>query len=237
MQLFKLFLQIITLSLNLNMRTIQEAVTTIINKTPFIEEALYDKLINVSSLARIIKPEVEKMLKKEIKDGAIMMAINRISPSSVLKIRRNIKRIALSSGDFIMRSDLCDFTFKNTPTLIQKITKLLNDIGNDNDNFFTISQGVFETSIVVSKKLKTKIDEIFKDETILWSLTNLASITIKLPKSNIEQSGIYYFILKQLAWADISVQEVISTTHEITIVVKEIDIKQAFSILMDMKLS
>lgn len=237
MQLFKLFLQIITLSLNLNMRTIQEAVTTIINKTPFIEEALYDKLINVSSLARIIKPEVEKMLKKEIKDGAIMMAINRISPSSVLKIRRNIKRIALSSGDFIMRSDLCDYTFKNTPTLIQKITKLLNDIGNDNDNFFTISQGVFETSIVVSKKLKTKIDEIFKDETILWSLTNLASITIKLPKSNIEQSGIYYFILKQLAWADISVQEVISTTHEITIVVKEIDIKQAFSILMNMKLS
>jgi len=237
MQFFELFLQIITLSLNLNMRTIQEAVTVIINKTPFIEEALYDKLINVSSLARIIKPEVETMLKKEIKDGAIMMAINRLSPSSVLKTRRNIKKIALSSGDFIMRSDLCDYTFKNTPTLVQRISKLLNDIGNDNNNFLTISQGVFETNIVVSKKLKERIDEVFKDEIALWSITNLASITIKLPKSNIEQSGIYYFILKQLAWADISVQEVISTTHEITIVVKETDIKQAFSILMDMKLS
>ena len=237
MQFFKLFLQIITLSLNLNMRTIQEAVTAIINKTPFIEEALYDKLINVSSLARIIKPEVETMLKKEIKDGAIMMAINRLSPSSVLKTRRNIKKIALSSGDFIMRSDLCDYTFKNTPTLVQRISKLLNDVGNDNNDFLTISQGVFETNIVVSKRLKERIDEIFKDEIALWSITNLASITIKLPKSNIEQSGIYYFILKQLAWADISVQEVISTTHEITIVVKEIDIKQAFSILMDMKLS
>jgi aspartokinase len=219
------------------MRTIQEAVTAIINKTPFIEEALYDKLINVSSLARIIKPEVETMLKKEIKDGAIMMAINRLSPSSVLKTRRNIKKIALSSGDFIMRSDLCDYTFKNTPTLVQRISKLLNDVGNDNNDFLTISQGVFETNIVVSKKLKERIDEIFKDEITLWSITNLASITIKLPKTNIEQSGIYYFILKQLAWADISVQEVISTTHEITIVVKETDIKQAFSILMDMKLS
>ena len=237
MQFFELFLQIITLSLNLNMRTIQEAVTVIINKTPFIEEALYDKLINVSSLARIIKPEVETMLNKEIKDGAIMMAINRLSPSSVLKTRRNIKKIALSSGDFIMRSDLCDYTFKNTPTLVQRISKLLNDIGNDNNNFLTISQGVFETNIVVSKKLKERIDEVFKDEIALWSITNLASITIKLPKSNIEQSGIYYFILKQLAWADISVQEVISTTHEITIVVKETDIKQTFSILMDMKLS
>lgn len=219
------------------MKTIQEAVTAIINKTPFIEEALYDKLINVSSLARVIKPEVEKLLRKDIKEGAIMMAINRLSPSSVLKVRKNIKKIALSSGDFIMRSDLCDYTYKNTPTLVSEITKLLNDIGNDSDNFFTISQGVFETSIVISKKLKEKVEEIFEGEEVLWSATNLASLTIKLPKSNVEQSGIYYFILKQLAWANISVQEVISTTNEITIVVKETDIKQTFSILMDMKLS
>jgi len=68
-------------------------------------------------------------------------------------------------------------------------------------------------------------------------LDKLASVTIKLPKSNMEQSGIYYFILKQLAWADIPVQEVISTTHEMTIVVKDTDINQTFSILMDMKLS
>ena len=234
---FDVFLQIITNSLIFNMKTIQEAVTTIINKTPFVEEALYDKLINVSSLARIIKPDVEKLLKKEIKDGAIMMAINRLSPSSVLKIRKNIKKIVFTSGDFIMRSDLCDYTFKNTPTLVQKITKLLNDIGTDSDNFFTISQGVFETNIVVSKKLSEKMDTIFVNEEVIWSITNLASITIKLPKSNIEQSGIYYFILKQLAWANIPVQEVISTTHEITIVVKETDIKQTFSILMDMKLN
>lgn len=219
------------------MKTIQEAVTAIISKTPFIEEALYDKLINVSSLARDIKPEVEKMLKKEIKEGAIMMAVNRLSPSNVLKIRKNIKKIALSSGDFIMRSDLCDYTFKNTSTLVTKIIKLLNDIGNDSDNFFTISQGVFETNIVISKKIESKIENNFKDEELLWSATNLASLTIKLPKANIDQSGIYYFILKQLAWANIPVQEVISTTHEITIVVKETDIKQTFSILMDMKLS
>ncbi len=219
------------------MKTIQEAVVAIINKTPFVEEALYDKLINVSSLARIIKPDVEKLLKKEIKDGAIMMAINRLSPSSVIKIRKNIKKIVFTSGDFIMRSDLCDYTFKNTPTLVKKIITLLNDIGTDSDNFFTISQGVFETNIVVSKKLSEKMDAIFVNEEVIWSITNLASITIKLPKSNVDQSGIYYFILKQLAWANISVQEVISTTNEITIVVKETDIKQAFSILMDMKLS
>ena len=52
------------------MKTIQESVESIIRKTPFIEEALNEKLINVSSLARIILPRVDKMLKKQVKVGA-----------------------------------------------------------------------------------------------------------------------------------------------------------------------
>ena len=219
------------------MKTIQQAVTTIINKTPFIEEALYDKLINVSALARVIQPQVEEILKKEVKSGAIMMAINRISPSNVLRVRKNVRKMALSSGDFIVRSDLSDYTFKNSSTLLQKITHLLKEIENNNDVFFTISQGVFETNIVASSALNDQIKKIFRDEKQLWFLAKLASVTIKLPKSNMEQSGIYYFILKQLAWANISVQEVISSTHEMTIVVKEEDINNAFSILMNMKIS
>ena len=64
------------------MKTIQEVVETTIRKTPFIEEALHEKLINVSSLARIILPEVSNVLKKNVKVGAVMMAINRLSPAS-----------------------------------------------------------------------------------------------------------------------------------------------------------
>ena len=50
-------------------------------------------------------------------------------------------------------------------------------------------------------------------------------------------AGICYFILKQFAWANIAVQEVISTTHEMTVVVKEEDVNETFAILMDMKLN
>ena len=54
------------------MKTIQETVETIIKRTPFIEEAMQDKLINVSSLARIIQPDVEESLGKEVKTGAVV---------------------------------------------------------------------------------------------------------------------------------------------------------------------
>lgn len=219
------------------MKTIQQAVESTVRKTPFIEEALNEKLINVSSLARIILPDVSRILKKEVKVGAVMMAINRLSPASELRIRKNIKKIAVNLGDFIVRSDLCDFTFKNTPTLLKEIAKILTESADENDAFLTISQGIFETNIVASKSLQAQIQAIFKQENLINSMLDLASITIKLPKENLEQSGIYYFILKQLAWSDIPLQEVISTTNEMTIVVREVDINETFAILMDLKMT
>lgn len=217
------------------MKTIQETVETIINRTPFIEEAMQEKLINVSSLARSIQPEVEKILGKKVKPGAIMMSINRISPINILRIRKNIKSFSLNLGDFIVRSDLLDYTFKNTSTLHNQISVLFSKTGNNRESFFTVSQGIFETNIVISKNLKQEIDKLFSKEKIVNSIEKLASITIKLPEINVEQSGIYYFILKQLAWANIPLQEIISTTNEITLVVKEEDINKTFSILIELK--
>jgi len=219
------------------MKTIQEVVESTVRKTPFIEEALNEKLINVSSLARIILPEVSKALKKEVKVGAVMMAINRLSPASELRIRKNIKKLALDLGDVIVRSDLCDFTFKNTPLLLKEVSRILSKSSESSDYFLTVSQGIFETNLVTSKNLRPYVEEIFEKETLINRVLDLASITIKLPKENQEQSGIYYFILKQLAWADIPLQEIISTTNEMTIVVKDKDINQTFAILMDMKLT
>ena len=217
------------------MKTIQETVETIINRTPFIEEAMHEKLINISSLARVIKPEVEKILGKTVKSGAIMMSINRLSPVNILRIRKNIKSFSLKLGDFIVRSDLYDYTFKNSSTLYKQISLLFAKIGSNRESFFTVSQGIFETNIVISSNLKVDFEKNFSNEKLLHSMSKLASITIKLPKTNLEQSGVYYFILKQLAWANISVQEIISTTHEMTLVVKEEDINQTFSILIDLK--
>lgn len=219
------------------MKTIQEAVETTIRKTPFIEEALHEKLINVSSLARLILPEVSQLLKKEVKVGAVMMAINRLSPANELRVRKNIKRLALDLGDVIVRSDLCDYTFRNTPSLLKEIAKILSKSADSNDYFLTVSQGIFETNIVTSKNIQPLVEEIFKKETLINNVNDLASITIKLPEGNLEQSGIYYFILKQFAWANIAVQEVISTTHEMTIVVKQRDVNETFALLMDLKLN
>jgi len=52
---------------------------------------------------------------------------------------------------------------------------------------------------------------------------------------NTEIYGVYYYILKQLAWEGINIVQVVSTSNEFTIVVNQAEIDIAFKILMNLK--
>lgn len=213
------------------MITIAEVVEGLIKKKPFIEGALYEGLINLSSLARQIKPEIEVKLKKPIKEGAIVMALKRLAPTLDVQMNVKIKRALKHFGDIIVRSNLADFTFKNSESLIKKQGQLLEKISNHREIFHTISKGVFETTIVISDSLKDDLTGIFQNEELLNQTSNLSSITIKLPEENQTIPGLYYFIFKKIAWEGINILEVISTSNEFTIILNDKDINKAFSIL------
>lgn len=217
------------------MVTIPEIVEDIIRKSPFLEEALADGLINVSSLARRIKPEIAERLKKDVKEGAIIMAINRMAPSNYFKINLKIQNFMHSIGDVIVRSNLSDVTFHNSETLYSATSELLKHVSTQKEMFCTFSAGVYETTVIMSESLKGYVNEIFKREKQISFQDNLSSITIKLPKENTEISGVYYYILKRIAWDGINIREIISTSNEFTIVVHDVDIDRTFSILMSLK--
>ncbi len=212
-----------------------EAVRQIIINTPFLEESLNDGIINVSSLARKIKPDVEELLGKDVKQGALVMAINRLEPSYYYKVNIGVKDFISTLGDIIVRSGLTDFTFAKSNSLEACKSRLMQKIAESDNYFVTISQGIQESTLIVSSQLEDEVNNIFASEKKLSSKSGLSSITIQLDESNVEISGIYYYIFKKLAWVGINIIEVISTTNEFTIVVAEEDIDQSFSILMGLK--
>lgn len=216
------------------MITVSEVVETIIKRKPFIEGALSEGLINLSSLARQLKPEVETKLKKEVKEGAIVMALKRLAPLLDIQMNVKIKNALSQFGDIIVRSNLAVYSFKNSDSLIQKQSKLLKHISTHKEIFHTISKGVFETTIVISDSMGTDLLDIFHNEILISRTGKLSSVTIKLPKENIKISGLYYFIFKKVAWEGINILEVISTTNEFTIILKDDDVDLAFSVLKNM---
>lgn len=217
------------------MVTIPSVVEQVVKKKPFLENALVEGIVNLSALSRTIKGEIEQKIGKEVNEGAIIMALNRLIPRLEVVTALKFKNIVANIGDIIVRSSLEDYAFVNSQTLYQKQAQLLERINGMSDVFCTFSQGVGETTIVVSASISDLVEEIFQDETLIIKTQNLSSITVKLPKENSIYPGVYYFIFKELAWDDINITEVISTTNEFTVIVADTDIHRAFSILMESK--
>ncbi|MFB0926199.1 MAG: aspartate kinase [Vicingaceae bacterium] len=216
------------------MKATHVIVEEIIKKSPFLEEALAEGIINLSSLSRQIKPEIDEELQKDVQIGAIVMALKRLSPKFDPNLKVRVKKVINKLGDITVRSKITYYTFANSDTIIDKQAVLLKGLKGKKDTFFAFTQGVYETTIILSDSQHSDVDTIFRGETLIQDTSGLSSITIKLPSENADVSGIYYFILKKIAWEGINISDIISTMHEFTIIVDDEYIDRAFSILKNL---
>jgi len=217
------------------MQTISECVYKLVSHQPFILEALQKGIINISSLARIMKPEIEEILKKDVQPGAIIMSLQRYTQEKEVTISRKLKLCLNNISDIFVRSGLSEFTYKNSETLFNRYVTFVNKISLSNEVFFTYVHGLFETDYVVSNSLVKKFNDFFEKEIKVSAETNLSSITLRLPKMNVQTPGFYYNILQALAWDGINIINIISTTNEFSIIVRDADVEKAFSVIKKLK--
>ena len=217
------------------MKTISSVVENYVKNKPFLSTALSEGIINLTSLSRKIKPEIELVLKKQIRSGAIVMALKRISNSLEFVSTHKILKILKNIGDITVRSNLIDYSFKVSDSLLSCQAKFLSEIDNPQLFFYTSSRGVTESNIIISNEMKEKMETYFKKEILIKKTDNLSSISIKLPVENISIPGIYYFIFQKMSWEGINIIEVISTSNEFTIVVDDQNVNDAFKIIKNLK--
>ena len=216
---------------------VAEEVRQYVDAHPFIEEGLSDGIINHLGLARKIQAKIEADSQTIVKTGAIVMALKRLSPSYYYQVSAGIKNFLSRLGEFVVRYDIRNYTFVNSPSLISSQPIVFRRVAQQPDLYYSFSQGLYESTIVCSKNLKSTITELFANEKLLTHKEDLAALTVMLPRDNTEISGIYYFIFKELAWQNINVIEVISTTNEITLVVAERDLEESFRLIRKLKSS
>lgn len=218
------------------MKTIASQVSEYVKSKPYLSTALSQGIINLTSLARQIQPEIERSLRKPARSGAIVMALKRISDNEEFLSTHKIINVLRKLGDITVRSSLTDYCFKLSESLLLSQAKFLNEIQDKKDIFYTSSRGVGESNIVVSSNLAPLIEEVFKNEICIDKIENLSAITVKLPTDNVKIPGIYYFIFQRLSWEGVNINEVISTSNEFTILMDEDSVNVAFEVIKNLKL-
>lgn len=217
------------------MKKLSDIVEEEIKRSPFLMESLREGLINISALARKIQKPVERIVGKEVQTSAIIMTINRLPIQVDQKQEPNLVRFISKLGDVRVRSNIVDYTFVASGTLIEAQTSLLSKAAELPKSFHSISQGVTETTILVDESLENDLIQIFRNEKCIERERDLTVLTFLLPAENRVLYGFYYFILREFAWNGINLVEVISTSNEFTLVVSTKDLDAAFKVLSTLR--
>jgi len=208
---------------------ISKAVEDEITVVPFLEEALAQGIVNVSGLARLIRPAIAKKLyKRNISLGSLVMAINRLTPK--IKRRVSVPKMFSQMEDITVRSNIMEIIMKNSPEIDHIRREAAKIMLSQRDTFFNFIQGVKESTFVMSKNLEKVITRSVPEKKYA-KIDNLSSITISLPPENRKTPGVYYLLLKTLAWNNINLVEVVSNNNELTLIFDDSSIQKAFSLI------
>jgi len=209
------------------MRTISQVVEEIIERSPFLAEAMHEGIANNAKVARRIKSEVEKRLLEDVSEASVAMALHRIGKISNRTPfgARFLKHI----NDITVRSNLVEYVFPNS-TDMPALTKLaLSAARGNKDTFVHFSRGLHESLLVINKDAEKNVLEGLKRQKTARRIENLSAITMRLPKASLNVPGVYYPILKALALEGISFVEVLSVNTEFGILFEDKDVDHAFS--------
>ena len=215
------------------MKTISTCVHSIIKHQPYLDDALARNIINFSSLAADLQPQVEKEMRKPVKQGSIIMALRRYSPKRSKFTNKNFRKL----GDIIVRSGITEFTYLHSKDIMAKKALLLNEVKEQTGVHLNYSSNFQESNFLVSSSLKPVVNDIFHDEKLVSVSGDLSSITISLPEKNTQTVGLYFYIFKLLAYEGIPVYEVISTSNYFTIFLENDYVNQAFMLMNEIKSS
>jgi hypothetical protein len=212
------------------MKRISDLVEEYVLEAPLIEEHLSLGLINLSALARLLQPRLRRVLLRPVSEASVVMALKRLGPRVAARTRRPTTRTARPS-DLTVRSNLVELTFHASAAVRQHHGRLVSRIDRSEQAFLTYTEGVTEVMLMVSAGLERRVLEIFAGERLVSRVRDLSAIVIRLAPESVETPGVYYAILKRLAWLNLNVVDVVSTRTEFTIVVRSDQVDQAFSTL------
>ncbi|MCE7733579.1 MAG: hypothetical protein GPJ54_01790 [Candidatus Heimdallarchaeota archaeon] len=218
------------------MVSISQLIEELIEDRPFLESALSQGIVNFGKLAETLIVDIEsdrRLDQKKVTHSSVMMALRRLGKklnkqfAELQTITESVFKLEL----YNTRYGLFELTVKRSVENWEEIMLLYKQMEIDRGDFLTITQGIYEITIISNQSFQNEIENLFVESEILNRDNNLASISLRIPEDSIETPGLIYYVTKQLFWDNINIIEVVSTFTEITFIVKEIDIPDAMKSL------
>lgn len=210
------------------MVTISNIVQKLVNDRIFIQEPMSKGIISYGSLADQLKPEIEEDLGKKVKTHAIVMALRRYAET----IKQKHKEVTFDySSEIILKTDICDIALLRSSSLLKKLKSLYDVVDFEKGDILNIIHGRHEVSVVTNTRYREKLLSLLKGEKILNVEQNLVSLTLTYSKNYLYTPGVIYNVVRNIAWENINIFEIVSTYTELTFILHKKDAVKGYKVL------
>lgn len=211
-------------------RSISALVTEVIDNDLSLQDSLNRDYANISSIARLIQPQLENELNRSLNLDAIITAIKRSKTSYSINSPEILSII--SNSAISLRTDVSKIVVAKSKTAISRITKII-DLSKE-DSFIHISGGSSVITIILDSKVANKIITMFNSDEIIGSKEDLAVIMVQSPEEIIYTPGCAISFYNQVSRRHVNIEDTSSCHTDTIIVVNMNEVSNAFTALSDL---
>jgi aspartokinase len=211
------------------MVTISHVVSKLIDENIYLQEAIGKGIASYGSVAKKLKSDIEEELRKEVAHYAVVAAIRRYAEKMDIKFR-DIKFDA-NTSEVNLKTNVIDINVVKTLGLFDKLKRIYDIIKFGQGDILHIVYGRNSVSIVTNERYKQNILNFLQHEQIFNVEENLVSLSFSISKKLINTPGVLFQIIRNFAWENINIIEVISMDLEITFIVDEKDAVRGYKAL------
>ena len=215
--------------MSVNTKSISYAVREIINNDVSFQDSLQYAYCNISALARIIKPQIDQILARNINIESIVTALKR--SRKVYNFQEHSIASILANSSISVKTDVAKVSANKSKKTIEKVAKALTQ---NVDNFVSVSESILSITLVFDDVLIYDVKRMFTPYDILEIEDDLAAIIVHSPEEIIKTPGCAITLYNQLARRHINIEDTVSCYTDTIVLVKMADVAKAFNALTDL---
>lgn len=203
-----------------------DVIEEIISSNAWFLYGMNSEILNLTKFAKLIKPQIEARLKKEVSDASVLMALSRYQKEANRKVMHlpsfRFSNINLNSG-------LVSVNYFNTADVHDQLNRFYNYV-IAGKRFVTLIEGVGEINLITESVYIDNLSDFLSVEPKNLE-SGISAITLKYSEEYIDVPGFLFFVIQQLYLQNVSIVDVSSTFTELTIFLKTSEAKLAFDTL------
>ncbi len=210
-------------------RSITQIIRHLIDVDAPLQDGLQRGYVNLSAIARFLRPTVERLVGDRVSLDTIVTALKRLR-GTYSTIPFNVAYV-IAKSTVNVRTDVARLSLRRSVKILKASR---NIVSRYQRGFVQVLEGLSTVTLVYDSSLHEKIVSKFLSKDIIYEDANMAAIIVKSPKEVSSTPGCIATILQQISRRGINIDEIISCYTDTIIVIKPSDVGRAFESLTEL---